>query len=61
MKKHSSLKNEPARRAAWKWFETHGFEDHRGMVLHHRDSSMKTRDPGRYAEWRHGDLVPMTA
>ena len=21
---------------------------------------MKARDPGRYAEWRRGDLVPMT-
>lgn len=60
MKKEYSMNENSARRAAWKWFEKHGFEDHAGLVLHHKDTSMKSRNYKRYAQWRHGDLVPMT-
>lgn len=31
-----------------------------GMVLHHVDSSLKLRDPGRYKNWNVDDLVPLT-
>ena len=31
-----------------------------GWVLHHKDTSLKTNDLERYAEWRIEDLVPMT-
>lgn len=31
-----------------------------GMVLHHMDPTLKYTDPGRYHEWRIGDVVPMT-
>ena len=58
--KSEKKNNNSARRAAWTWFETHGFKKHTGMVLHHRDTRMKFEDPERYAEWRHDDLVPLT-
>lgn len=31
-----------------------------GYVLHHKDSSLKYKDPKRYHEWRPDDLIPMT-
>lgn len=36
-------------RRAWRWFELHGYPLHKGMVLHHKDMTMKARDPWRYA------------
>lgn len=38
MKKDTDMNENSARRAAWKWFEKHGFEDHAGLVLHHKDT-----------------------
>lgn len=45
---------------AWKWFEEHGYKQHKGLVLHHIDTTMKSRDPERYNEWRPEDLQVMT-
>ena len=45
---------------AWKWFEEHGYKQHKGLVLHHVDTTMKSRDPERYNEWRPEDLQVMT-
>lgn len=45
---------------AWKWFEEHGYKEHRGLALHHIDTTMKSRDPKRYNEWRPEDLMVMT-
>ena len=47
-------------RKAWAYFEAHGYKNHRKMVLHHADTSMKTRDPERYACWNPEDLIPMS-
>ena len=49
-----------ANRSAWKYFEEHGYANHDGMVLHHKDVNMKSENPERYVEWRVEDLVPMT-
>lgn len=49
-----------ANRSAWKHFEEHGYVNHDGMVLHHKDVNMKSENPERYVEWRVEDLVPMT-
>lgn len=57
MNEHTSKINN---RRAWSWFEKHGFKDHRGLVLHHIDTTMKSRDPKRYSEWRPEDLQVMT-
>lgn len=46
--------------AAWKYYEQHGYKEHKGMVLHHIDINMKETDPERYAEWRIEDVIPMT-
>lgn len=42
--------NESARNnhKAWKWFEKHGYPQHKGLVLHHKDQEMKHSDPERY-------------
>lgn len=52
--------NTKNRNNAWKYFEQHGYADHKGMVLHHTDVNMKTENPIRYNEWRPEDLVPMS-
>lgn len=31
-----------------------------GWILHHKDSTLKQKDPVRYHEWRPEDLEPMT-
>ena len=45
---------------AWRWFEKHGFPEHKGLVLHHIDMDLKEKDPERYYEWRIEDLAVMT-
>lgn len=32
----------------------------KGWVLHHKDESLKYKDPERYHQWRIEDLVPMS-
>lgn len=41
------------------WPEYNGYAKP-GYVLHHKDTTLKYRDPVRYHEWRPEDLVPMT-
>lgn len=53
----ASLRN---KRAAWRYFEKHGFADHGRMVLHHNDTELKNTDPERYHAWNVEDLTPMT-
>ena len=55
-----SNESHKANRLAWKYFEAHGYENHDGMVLHHKDVNMKFENPERYVEWRVEDLIPMT-
>lgn len=40
------------------WPELDG-KNPKGIVLHHKDPSLKDNDPERYDEWRPEDLVPM--
>ncbi len=44
---------------AIEYFKTLGIWE-RGMVLHHIDPELKTKDPERYHEWRIDDVVPLT-
>lgn len=48
MKTNKTIENRN-HRAAWEYFENHGYAEHRGMVLHHKDLNMKTKDPECYA------------
>lgn len=47
-------------RKTWQYFEKHGYAEHRGLCLHHKDITMKDRDPERYAQWNVRDLEVMT-
>lgn len=45
---------------AWKELKAkYGITSTRGMVLHHIDPTLKTRDPVRYSQWNVKDLIPM--
>lgn len=45
--------------ALYFWPELNG-KNEPGYVLHHKDPTLKYRDPVRYAEWRPEDLEPLT-
>lgn len=45
---------------AWKELKAiYGITSTSGMVLHHIDPTLKTRDPERYSQWNVKDLIPM--
>ena len=65
----SKRKHAPSRRdRAMAWFRKHtpgvlAALEAKGegkIELHHVDPELKRRDPKRYREWRHEDLVPVT-
>lgn len=49
-----------AKKLAWNFFEQNGFKNHVGMVLHHKDITLKSKDPARYNQWLVEDLMPMS-
>ena len=57
---NNAIKNSQTnKRNTWKYFESHGYKEHKKMVLHHIDTNLKYTNPERYNEWRITDVIPM--